>query len=346
MYMLKVCPSATSWRLQRVLTSCGTGESYGHARKISTLPDDVLLEIFDFCQETLQYNSLPGWKWHLLVHVCRGWRQIIFESPHRLNLEILCTYGTPVRKDLGIWPAFPIVIHYDYPGDGVRPKDEDNVIAALEHPDRVCFLWVDITSSLLGKMATVMQEPFPVLTCLCMYSKDGNVPVLPGGFLVGSAPCLQIIHLDRIPFPALPTLLLSTGDLVSLSLRDIPPTGYISPEAMVVGLAALPKLETLIIEFQSATPCPDRIRPPPVTRTVLPALTDAQFQGASEYLEDLVVQIDSPQLDTIFIYYLDQFADLQAAQVSTFIGRSLGPKLTLVRHAEVTFFNDSVAFEM
>ena len=347
MYMLKVCPSATSWRLQRVLTSCGTGESYRHATTISTLSDDVLLEIFDFCRETLRYNSLPGWKWHLLVHVCRGWRQTIFESPHRLNLRILCTYGTPVRKDLGIWPpAFPIAISYGRPGDGVRPNDEDNVIAALEHPNRVCHLWVDITGSLLGRMVTVMQEPFPVLTCLFMYSKDGNAPVLPGGFLGGSAPCLQTIYLDRIPFPALPTLLLSTSDLVVLSLRDIPRTGYVSPEAMVACLAALPKLESLIIMFQSATPRRNRIRPPPVTQTVLPALAGVEFTGASEYLEDLVFRIDSPQLDVIFIYYLDQFVDLQAAQVSEFIGRSLGPKLTLVRHAEVTFSSDSVVFEI
>ncbi len=191
-----------------------------------------------------------------------------------------------------------------------------------------------------------MQEPFPVLTCLFMYSKDGNAPVLPGGFLGGSAPCLQTIYLDRIPFPALPTLLLSTSDLVVLSLRDIPRTGYVSPEAMVACLAALSKLESLIIMFQSATPRRNRIRPPPVTQTVLPALAGVEFTGASEYLEDLVFRIDSPQLDVIFIYYLDQFVDLQAAQVSEFIGRSLGPKLTLVRHAEVTFFSNSVVFEI
>jgi len=195
-------------------------------------------------------------------------------------------------------------------------------------------------------MATVMQEPFPVLTCLCMYSKDGNAPVLPGGFLGGSAPCLQTIYLNRIPFPALPTLLLSTGDLVTLSLRDIPRTGYISPEAMVACLVALSKLETLIIMFQSATPRRNRIRPPPVTQTILPALAEVEFTGASEYLEDLVFRIDSPQLDGISIHYLDQFVDLQAAQVSEFIGRSLGPKLTLVRHAEVTFFSNSVVFEI
>ncbi|KAI9455091.1 hypothetical protein BJY52DRAFT_1213433, partial [Lactarius psammicola] len=41
---------------------------YGHAAIINTLPDDALLEVFDFCRETLRYNNHPGWKWHLLVH--------------------------------------------------------------------------------------------------------------------------------------------------------------------------------------------------------------------------------------------------------------------------------------
>ena len=98
-------------------------------------------------------------------------------------------------------------------------------------------------------------------------------------------------------------LLLSTSNLVFLDLREIPPTGYISPEAMVAGLTALPKLKSFIIEFQLATPRPDRIHPPPVTWTVLPALTSFRFKGASEYLEDLVAGIDAPQLDEIYIYY-------------------------------------------
>ena len=65
------------------------------------LPDEVLLEIFDFYRKIPVYYSIrPVWTWHLLVHVCRRWRQIIFESPHRLDLQILCTEKTPVRQNL------------------------------------------------------------------------------------------------------------------------------------------------------------------------------------------------------------------------------------------------------
>ncbi|KAH9043566.1 hypothetical protein EDB84DRAFT_863762 [Lactarius hengduanensis] len=56
---------------------------------INMLPNNVLLEIFDLCQE--RYTMYHVWGWHFFVHVCRRWRQIIFDSPHRLNLRIFCT---------------------------------------------------------------------------------------------------------------------------------------------------------------------------------------------------------------------------------------------------------------
>ena len=67
-----------------------------------------------------------------------------------------------------------------------------------------------------GKVVTVMQEPFPVLTYLRIWSWGESAPVLPGGFLGGSAPCLQTISLQGIAFPALRTLILSANDLVKL----------------------------------------------------------------------------------------------------------------------------------
>ena len=311
------------------------------------LLDEVLLDIFDFCR-MMHYNypsrpPRPVWDWHILVHVCRRWRQVIFESPHRLNLRIFCTYRTPVRKNLGIWPAFPIVLEL-YSRTSLNPKDESNFITALEHRDRVYSVRLYTTGSQLAKMATVMKEPFPVLTHLYMRSRDVKAPVLTAEFLGGSTPHLQEITLYRIPFPALPMLLLSTSDLVTLNLFQIPVPGYISPERMVACLAALPKLETFAIRFQLFPPRPDRIRPPPVTRHVLPALTLFSFRGAFEYLENLVIQIDSPKLEQISIIYLDPPHDFQVTQLSEFIDRSIGPELTPSRHARVRFHFDSVDF--
>ena len=300
------------------------------------LPDNVLLEIFDLYQKfygNLTWNAL---KWCLLVHVCQRWRQIVFASPHRLNLRILCTRSTSVRKLLYIWPPLPICLSYM----SKSRSNADDAIAALEHGDRVSYVELNVTGPLLEKLEEVMQVPFPVLTQLYIKISQGVVNALPREFLGGSAPSLHTIDLYGVSYPSLPRLLLSANDLVHLRLHKIPPSGYISPEAIVIGLAALPRLKTLLMEFQSASSRPDRILPPPTTRTVLPSLTLLEFKGASEYLEGLVAQIDTPQLKWIRISYFNQLADFQASHLHQFIDRSAAP----FSHAKVTFDRRTVSF--
>jgi hypothetical protein len=153
-----------------------------------------------------------------------------------------------------------------------------------------------------------MQEQFPMLIRLVLDFQDyiGNpVPVLPDEFLCGSAPSLQFLELCSVPFPTLPKLLLSATQLVRLTLEKIPDSGYISPEAIVTSLATLADLKYLTIEFESSLSLPSREsrRPSLPTRIVLPALTHLQFQGPSEYLEDLVARVDAPLLDCIWITF-------------------------------------------
>ena len=320
------------------------------AATIDMLVDDVLLEIFDFYRSVHHFWRLwPHFSaefWHILVHVCRRWRKIIFDSPRRLNLRLCCTYGISARKYLGIWPAFPIDLEFPFP-IGLRPEDEDNAIAALEHRDRVHSVDLLARGPQLTKMTAVMQKSFPALNRLYLRSSCEDASVLTTGFLGGSAPHLQEITLDGIPFPALPTLLLSTSDLNTLNLLDIPTLGYISPERMVACLAALPRLEVFAIAFQDTASRPTRIRPPPVTRPVLPALTSFEFCGAFEYLEDLVTQIDSPQLERISIIYLDLLpVDVTLTRVSDFIDRSIGPELASTRNAHIHFQYDRVTFTL
>ena len=237
-----------------------------------------------------------------------------------------CTYGTPVRKSLHIWPTFPIVIGYS--GDGfarphdVVPTDEDDVIAALEHNSRVCEVKLEVTGPQLARIAMVMQEPFLALTRLILWSQDRNVPNLPGKFLGRSAPSLQEISLSNIPFLALPTLLPSASSLIRLTLYNIPQAGYISPEAMVAGLATLTRLRDLSIRFRSPSSRPDQIRLPPTTRTVLPVLTHFGFTGFREYLEDFAARIDAPQLHRISIWYFNQLVDFDVPQLSRIIDHS------------------------
>jgi hypothetical protein len=310
------------------------------------LSDDVLLEILDFFQKnhdpTPRPEALPEavGDWHILVHVCQKWRQVVFASPLRLHLRILCTHGTPVRKSLDIWPTLPVVLEYIPQIEGA---DEDNIISALEHPNRVSSVGLWLTCRQLGKIVTVMQEPFPELRHLFLSVHISNdVPVVPCEFLGRSAPCLRTIKLYGISFPGLPMLLLSTSCLVTLRLFDIPQTGYIQPEAMVAALATLTRLEDLRIGFQSPTSRPDRICLPPVSRTVLPTLTMFEFRGVREYVEDFVARIDAPRLYWISVSYFNQLVDFENPQLWQFIDHS--EDLSQSMCCFVEFQHNSVSF--
>ncbi len=290
------------------------------------LPDDALLEVFNFYVEPSEDEDIEAWI--TLVHVCQQWRYIVFASPRRLNLQLLCTKDRPVRKMLGVWPALPIAVRDGYIGEPQMEK-VDNIVAALEHNDRIYDIDVmfDSNAFLAGHAAILMHVPFPTLKNLSMETLMETVPVLPDSFLGGSAPRLQSFHLYGIPFPGLPKLLLTTTDLVDLTLWGIPHNGYISPSAMVTCLSSLIRLQSLTLGFRSPLSRPDRGRrrprppPPPLTRTVLPTLTYFEFRGISEYLEDFVTRIDTPHLHEIHITFLNQLI-FDTPRLRQFLGRT------------------------
>jgi hypothetical protein len=264
------------------------------------LPDDVLLEIFDlYVNDDSQPQGIQ--EWITLAHVCRRWRSVFFQSPLRLNLQLLCTAKTHVR-DMSIWPPFPLII-YDWDDKPLKPGEVDNIVAALKYNDRVCQIeLINLTSpELLENVRDLaaMNKPFPELTDLRLsVIGDKPGPIFPDSFLGGTAPRLRSLILAGVPFPGLPKLLLSATHLVYLSLHDIPPSGYIPPEAMVTSLSALTSLEDLNLLFRSPRPRPalESQRPPPplLTRVIPPSLTNIEFKGASEYLEVILARIDAP----------------------------------------------------
>ena len=342
---------------------CHTEES-GDTMTINKLPDNVLIEIFDLCRKDHKFHrfihiprlkdiynpdsesSLPVWRWHGLVQVCQRWRQIIFGSPRRLDLQILCSRQIPVRENLDSLPPFPIAIQY-LTFETLTPDEEKGLSAAFEHPGRIRQVDLCLRGPQLGKVATAMQQPFPALTHLTL-GWHRIRPVLPSGFLGGSAPCLKYMHLERVLFPELPMFLSSTSDLVNLYLNNIPRDGYISPEAMTACLVALPRLRSFFFGSLDTSHA-DHIHPPPVTRTLLPALTSFGYRGHHEYLEDLVARIDSPRLSQIYIEYGDERHrgfDFQAEQLVKFINCSEDPEMSVMRHADINFSLCLVTFEM
>ncbi|KAI0282695.1 hypothetical protein BC826DRAFT_265262 [Russula brevipes] len=291
---------------------------------IQMLPDDILLEIFDHHRLAApDYSLFEPWGWHRLAHVCQRWRSVIFASPRRLNLRLVYTYRKPARKTLDCWPPLPISIWYPrmvlY--QPLYPADEENVIAALKYPDRICEINLTLTRPLLEKLTPLMQDPFPVLEYLQLGSRDMMEMVLPSTFLGGFTPRLRRIDLNGTPFPTLPQLLLSATNLVSLRLHEVPSTGYFSPEALVTGLDATPKLEVLEIYFLHPTSSHVQGSPPlhSQVRAALPKLTELHFTGDNGYLESLVARIDAPSVEQFGIKLFDQRA-FELSQLAEFIG--------------------------
>jgi hypothetical protein len=221
---------------------------------INMLPDEVLLDIFAFYKEDTRYRVPFTWRWIMLIHICRRWRRVIFGSPRRLDLRLVCSNSTPTRL-LDMWPPFPIVV------DAVISEitDEEslaNIMAALERRDRmtlICLFICDpVNSSALERLMAAMHKPFPDLTgCRLISYNSSSMPALLETFFGGSAPNLEQFDLRGIPFPTFPKLILSSTQIQELILKDIPDSGYISPESMATCLALLPNLRHLIIGSRS-----------------------------------------------------------------------------------------------
>jgi hypothetical protein len=218
----------------------------------------------------------------------------------------------------------------------------DNVIAALEHNDRVREVALrGFNSFQLEKVLSAMQKPFPELTGLTLRWIGGTVPVFPDSFLGRSAPRLQTLQLDGIPSLSLRKLLLFATDIVTLSLGDLSRSVHISPEELVTCLSALASLRYLSFGFVSLPFLPDKgsRHSPPPARIFLPSLTRLSFEGVSEYLMDFVARIDAPLLDHIFIEFFDE-PITDSLPLVQFIGRT--PTFKVFNEARVSLFNSKV----
>src|SRR5712672_2567207 len=145
--------------------------------------------------------------WITLAHVCQRWRSVVFQSPQRLNLRLVCTPRTRARDALDIWPPLPLIVqdsdmfYWDYNRDIL-----ENIIAALEHNNRVCQIkLMYLSNSLIGYVtdSAAMQKPFPDLTDiqLRMHVNGEPQPKLPDSFLGETAPNLGSLYLYNVPFP-------------------------------------------------------------------------------------------------------------------------------------------------
>ena len=319
---------------------------------VDILPDDALLEIFSFYLVEASDHIEP---WLPIVHVCRRWRSIIFESPRRLDVRVLYTPKRQVEVMLDTWPNLPIHI-LCATADGYKAwrwHGENNLIAALEHTDRICQIQLDGPGSQLEGILLAMRKPFPALTGLDISSSGdtdlGAMAGSPEAFLGGCAQHLRSCKLWEVEFLGIWKLLLTANHLVTLILWNIPHSMYASPKELVTYLSTMPNLESLSIGFrspQSTHNWRDQLNRllSPLARVVLPSLTNLEFQVESEYIEDFITRIDVPLLDNVDITFFDQ-PIFHTSRLQDFLARF--EKFKAPSRGSVMFWGtSSIAFEL
>jgi hypothetical protein len=311
---------------------------------IDVLSDDDLLYIFNLYRRALNDYYTKIWPWHTLVHTCQRWRHVLFAWPRHLDLRLHCKSKTAAAKARDVWPTLPIVIHSV---DKLHPDNQDDIVDALEHRDRIVQITLAYLSrSQLERCAAWMNEPFPVMQSLdlfCNLPDSDDTPVITDTFLGGSAPCLRRIELSGISVSTL-KFLSSAPNLVYLNLWNFTGAAHISPGQVATCVSPLKKLEDFSIFFEShrsfsepTNQCP----PPP--RTVLPSLVTFSFRGVSEYLEDLISRVAAPLLECLSLQFFDQ-PILAVPQLSHFLHRI--EKLRSPLHARIVIYEDKIHVSM
>jgi hypothetical protein len=312
---------------------------------IEKLSDEVLLRTF------LHYLDSSPQFWHTVVHICRRWRHIIFTSHQTLRLRLFCTHGTPVSKTLDCWPALPIVVEYGGcselkpPG----PEDEENVLAALKHSDRVSSIHLTVTKSLLKKLSSIRGK-FSELKDLVLLSHSDRPLTLPSTFLSG--PRLRRFHSTGVSFSAPLRFLLSSRDLVDVQLHDIPDSS-LSPKTLADALSRLAHLRSLSlsygVRFAAITNIQANIPPLSeefvVKRVVIPSLSCLKYQGMSIYLDTFLGRLDAPRLADIEITFFYETRS-EVSKLSEFINRTDMWKSHLQADIRFSWLSDTTSISL
>ena len=283
---------------------------------IHTLDDDSLLHVFYLSRPFLgDEDDIGDWRykgrwWYTLAHVDRRWRNIILGSTSYLDLSLLCKYGTPVADMLAHSPSLPLVIFYCTKGRDLTTEDEEGIILALKHRDRVRRVRFGI--SVKQKLFVAMDEEYPILEYLYIARPLGDNSTIWKFPETLQAPHLRYLALTGFAFPIGSRLLTTAVGLVTLHLVMVHPSTYFHPHTLIQWISLMPHLETLRIGFESSIPNRDverqLTRAPNITPITLPNLRHINFRGVSSYLEELVHRITTPHLEQLRINFFNQLS--------------------------------------
>jgi hypothetical protein len=284
---------------------------------VHILNDDVLLNIFHLYRldapdedEDKNGESNVRWDrqrlWYKPAQVCRRWRHLILASPSHLDLHLICTYGVPVADMLEHSPPLPIIIDYWDKDRKITAEDEEGVLLALSHRDRLRRIRFWVPTPSLRKFIAAMNEQFPILERLYIVSKTEGptAPVFPGTF---QAPNLRRIGLWKASISTGSPLFTTTASLVTLILANVKtPQSHLTPSYLLTGLSLMHQLEVLVIDFHYHDVDAQLSHIPNMIKVTLPNLRRFWFGGKSTYLEVLVARINTPVLNNLQVRFHNQ----------------------------------------
>ena len=298
---------------------------------INNLPNELLLEIFDFYRRGIDpYDRL--WKkkcvWIDLTHVCRKWRAAMFASSSRLELGVIVGPDKPSYIKTILSGPLPILIDYQCRDKYINKSALWRLRAALGYPDRVREISFEGTDGWFKQFFKATDCSFPILESLSLRFElrhgHGNYPKIPDTFLRG--PDLSDLHLRRL-------------QLKNVSLKSI--SGFLSSAKTVTDLilvidlgknpsAQMRRLQ--VVCFQSM-PCLRRLDlstscigiqflpTPSAPKRIVPLskLTFFRFVGHIPLLDALVAGFSAPSLQDVVISFSDANSTIGTVHLPRFI---------------------------
>jgi hypothetical protein len=100
--------------------------------------------------------------WHTSTRVCQRWRYLMLRSASYLGLRLVCSRGTPVADMLAHSPPLPLIIDHINRDPVTTAEDEEGILLALQHHDRVRRVRLRVPVPNLQKLIVAMEEEYPI----------------------------------------------------------------------------------------------------------------------------------------------------------------------------------------
>lgn len=291
------------------LSSQGTSQDTEQLPKLTIdyLPDELLVEIFDFYRDRQDNeHRYQRWsiklEWFKLIHVCKRWRSVMFASSSRLDLCIVLIpergFSKGHMKTVMSRRFAPLPIYINYKMDyyhSVTTKDMGRIRAALKRPDRIRGITLIGSTTDLGQLFRATN--CPALESLELRDNRGTLKI-PATFLQETELKLRTLKLHDVSLPSISRLLSSASTLAFLSLvinAKLDPLPEMS--LLLSHLQGLPCLLCLDLEIKKVNMDNFIDNQVPITEPKdkfrLPKLTSFHYRGHSSYFNNLVAGFES-----------------------------------------------------